>query len=325
MSDAAYAAPGKGGSGVRAFGKAVLVGGLAAGLIWGGAAQARTLDVGPAQQYKAPSAAVAAAENGDTIRVAPGQYFDCAVIHQDNLTIEGTGPGAVMTDKTCGGKALLVIDGSDVTVRNLTLQRARVPDNNGAGIRAEGGNLTIENTRFLNNQDGILAADNPDATIRIVGSEFDDNGRCQGACAHAIYIGHIRALDVENTRIFDTHEGHAIKSRALRTSVTGCDIEDGPNGTSSYVVDIPNGGTLIVENNKIEKGPHTNNWGNAIIIGEEGVTQPTEQIVVRGNQFRNDTGHSTTFVNNITATPAELSQNVFHGQVRPLQGDGSQR
>ena len=55
----------------------------------------------------------------------------------------------MLTDKTCQGKALLVIDGNNDAVRNLTLERARVPDGNGAGIRAEGGNLTVSGVAFI--------------------------------------------------------------------------------------------------------------------------------------------------------------------------------
>ena len=62
----------------------------------------------------------------------------------------------VFTDLTCGGKALLITNGNNITIRNMTLQRARVPDHNGAGIRAQGGDLTIENVHFNNNEDGIL-------------------------------------------------------------------------------------------------------------------------------------------------------------------------
>ncbi len=64
-------------------------------LLVSGAAHATTLDVGPDKQYKQPSAAVAAAKSGDTISIGPGQYYDCAVIRQDNLTIEGAAAGAV--------------------------------------------------------------------------------------------------------------------------------------------------------------------------------------------------------------------------------------
>lgn len=289
------------------------------------AATAKVLEVGPDKPFRQPSDAIAAAENGDDVRIAGGQYFDCAIVRQDNLTIEGIGPDAVLTDKTCAGKALLVIDGNNVTVRNLTLQRARVPDRNGAGIRAEGGDLTVENTRFINNENGILAADNPSASFRITGSSFIGNGRCDGACAHGLYIGHAKLLVVDHTRFFDTHVGHNIKSRALRTEITDCDIEDGPTGTSSYLIEAPNGGTLIVERNKMEKGRLSQNQGNTIMIGSEGVTQPTAQITIRDNVFSNDENRPTTFVTNRTATPAELSGNVFKGQVRPLEGDGTVR
>jgi Right handed beta helix region len=303
---------------------------IAAVLTFGatGTAAASTLRVGAEQEYKMPSQALAHAHDGDTIAIEPGTYFDCSLVKQNDLTIEGTGPGVVMTDKTCRGKAILITNGNNITVRNLTLQRARVPDLNGAGIRAQGGNLTVVNARFLDDQDGILSAPNPNATIRIIGSEFVGNGRCGGGkgCAHGIYIGPVAALDVENSRFLDTHAGHNIKSRAASTTVLNCDIEDGPNGSSSYQIDVPNGGTVRIEGNKLEKGPLAQNYGTAIIIGEEGVTYPSNGLVIRNNMLINETGHETTFVRNITATPAQLSSNVFKGgQVIPLAGDGTVR
>ena len=290
------------------------------------AAGAETLQVGPGQRYKMPSQAIAAAQSGDTVAIAAGTYFDCAIVRQNNLTITGVGPKTVLTDKSCAGKALLVIDGNDVTVKNLTLQRARVPDGNGAGIRAEGGNLTVDGVRFFNNQDGILSAPNPKATIRILNSNFVENGGCPpgGSCAHGIYVNQVALLEVVHTRVYDTRQGHGIKSRARKTVVKDCTIEDGPNGTSSYQIDIPNGGTLIAEGNVMQKGPKSENHGTAIAIGEEGVNQPTQQIVVTGNTLINNSGHPTVFVRNITATPAQLSGNTFKGdKIIPLAGDGS--
>ena len=300
---------------------AIAVGLLA--LIVGNSARAATLEVGPGKEYAKPSTAIAAAKPGDTIDIAPGQYYDCADIRQDNLTVEGAGPGVVLTDTTCKGKALLITDGNNITIRNLTLQRARVPDGNGAGIRAEGGNLTVDNVHFLNNQDGILSASNPKANIRIINSEFVHNGACGRACAHGIYIGTIHSLRVEHSRFYDTQHGHSIKSGALLTEVIDCDIEDGPDGTSSYQIDIYHGGSLVVTGTKMEKGPKSENHAYAITIGEEGVTQPTDRIVIKDNTFVNDSGHASTFVRNLTATPAQLSNNKFTGEVRPLEGDGS--
>ena len=47
------------------------------------------------------------AKNGDNIQIEPGQYFDCAVWNADNLVIEGTDSGVVITDKTCNGMGFL--------------------------------------------------------------------------------------------------------------------------------------------------------------------------------------------------------------------------
>lgn len=288
-------------------------------------AAARTLDVGPGQPFARPSAAIAAAADGDTVRIAPGQYVDCASVLRNDLTIEGTGPGVVLTDKTCAGKGLLVISGRNVTIRNLTLQRARVPDRNGAGIRAEGGDLTVENTIFLDNENGILAGENQTATIRVTGSTFIGNGSCVAACAHGIYAGAVRLLRVERSRFRNTHAGHHIKSRALRTEVIDCDIADGPDGDSSYLIEAPNGGSVLVERTRLEKGPHSQNPANAIVIGAEGVRHPTEELLFHGNTFVNDQARPTTFVRNMTATPAHLIGNSLPDHVRALDGLGSVR
>jgi hypothetical protein len=61
------------------------------------------------------------------------------------------------------------------------------------------------------------------------------------------------------------------------------------------------------------------------MIGAEGVTQPTDEIMIKNNRFTNDQNLPTTFVRNMTATPAQLIGNVFKGEVRPLEGDGTVR
>jgi hypothetical protein len=197
-----------------------------------------------------------------------------------------------------------------------------VPDGNGAGIRAEGSSLTVEHVHFINNQDGILTGAPTDATLVVTDSEFVRNGGCLSACAHGIYAGQIALLRVERTRFFETKEAHNIKSRALRTEVIGCDISDGEKGTSSYQVEIPNGGSVVVRDSTIEKGLKSGNHTAAIMIGSEGVTQPTREIVIENNSFRNDGDYPTLFVDNMTATEAQLKGNRLSGPVTALQGDG---
>ncbi|GGF10814.1 hypothetical protein GCM10011611_15480 [Aliidongia dinghuensis] len=293
-----------------------------AGLMLTHAGFAARLDVGPGKTYKMPSEAAAVARDGDHIEIAPGQYFDCAVWRANNLVIEGTAPGVVITDKTCQGKGLFVISGNNTTVRNLTLTRARVPDMNGAGIRLDRGSLTVDGVKFIDNQDGILGG-GPGDTVIIRNSEFVKNGVCAPVCAHGIYVNNADLLQVESSHFSDTQQAHSIKSRARRTVVTGCTITDGPTGTSSYLIDIPNGGAVVVRSNILEKGPKSDNHTTAIAIGEEGVTQPTQEITVTDNSFRNDGNYQTLFVWNNTATPAALKNNKLLGSVVPLRGDGS--
>jgi hypothetical protein len=288
-------------------------------------AAARTLQVGPNQPYKLPSAAIADARDGDIVRIAAGKYADCAVVSASNLVIEGTGAdaSAVLTDKICDGKALLVTAGANITIRNLTLTRARVPDHNGAGIRAEGKGLIIEHVKFIDDEEGILAGPIPDGTIVIRDSEFTGNGSCEGPCAHGVYAGVIALLHVEHSRFFETQHAHHIKSRAFRTEVIGCDISDGPNGTASYEIEAPNGGSLLVRDNTIEKGPQAENHTAVIMIGAEGVVRPTPEITIEHNTVRNDGSFPTVFVYNMTTTRAVLKGNKLFGTIEPLHGDGT--
>ena len=90
-------------------------------------------------------------------------------------------------------------------------------------------------------------------------SVFEKNGACKESCAHGLYAGVIGRVIVRNSHFIGTKQAHHIKSRALYTEVTGSTIEDGPDGTASYLIEAPNGGTLIVKNNTLEKGPRAEN------------------------------------------------------------------
>lgn len=275
------------------------------------------------QRLKLPSQAAAAAGAGDIIHIAPGDYTDCAIWRAGRLTIEATGEGAVLAEKTCAGKGIFVIAGNDITVRNLTFARAAVPDRNGAGIRAEGRNLTIEHSKFIDNENGILANPNAGSTIRIVDSEFRGNAKCEAQCAHGIYVNAIDRLEIEHSRFIDQHIGHHIKSRARNTVLIDNDIADGPNGNSSYLVDIPNGGDLLMQGNRLQKGKMAENTGTAVPIGEEGVKNPTHDLIFRDNNFTSDLPAQTVFVRNQTKTPAMLSGNHLQGRITALVGPGT--
>ncbi len=291
-------------------------------------AQARTLSVGPGAPYALPSQAIAAAAAGDTVQLAPGTYRDCATITRARLVVQGPPPGAgaaVLEGPVCAGKALLVVDAPDVVLRGLTLRGATVADGNGAGVRAEGGSLLLDRLRIEDSQDGVLANDDPDAVLTVRDSVFLRDGACVGACAHGIYAGHVARLAVTRSRFEGTREGHAVKSRALSTAVEDSELADGPEGTGSYLVDLPEGGALLLRRDRMEKGPHAGN-PVAVSLGEEAPPLPplpTASVVVEDCQLRNDGPGEVTFVRNTTGTPARLSGNTLEGAVRALsEGTG---
>ncbi len=285
-------------------------------------AMARTLLVGPTRRLNAPSAAAEIARYGDTIRIDPASYTDCAVWRAGHLTITAAAPGVVLHDRVCQDKGIFVTVGDDITIRGITFAGARSRSDNGAGIRVQGANLTLIETRFLDNQNGILAAPNAGSMIRILDSEFRGNGTCEQACAHGIYINQVALLDVERSRFVDQRIGHHIKSRALRTVLIDDTITDGADGTSSYLVDLPSGGDLLMRGCALEKGPHSDNPLAAVTVGEEEQTNPTDRIEVQGNRFRNDLANPTVFLRNLTKATAEVTGNQFSGPVVVLTGPG---
>jgi hypothetical protein len=287
-------------------------------------AAARVLLVGPARALKLPSEAAPLARPGDVVRIDPGTYVDCAVWRNSNVTIQGSGRGVVVRGKACLEQGIFVVVGSDVTVQGITFRDATVPDHNGAGIKMLGDNLTVRDSRFEHNENGILTGGSPASSVRISNSTFIGNGACIEACAHGVYAGApIKLLDVEHCIFLDTKTGHHIKSRAHQTIVRDSQIEDGPTGTSSYLIETPLGGDLLVQHNILEKGPNTSNRSATISIAAEATSNPTTSLVIQDNTFRNDAPKQTIFVRNSTQTPAKLIDNRISGDVRMLEGPGS--
>jgi hypothetical protein len=274
------------------------------------------LTVGPSgQEYTTLTAAVAASHAGDVIQVQAGTYtndFPATISH--NLTIEGIGGlvNLVATVPPPNGKAILDVGTSGITVTldNIEFSGASVADGNGAGIRYEGGNLIINDCYFHNNQDGILGAPDPAGTITITNSEFANNGSGTGF-THNIYIGSIAQFTITGSLIEGAVVGHEIKSRALVNVITNNRIVDGPTGTASYSIDLPNGGNNTITGNTIEKGPMAQN-PSIIAVAEEAVYAGSS-LTIANNTILNDNNSSTRVVFNPASTPVTFTNNSLFG------------
>lgn len=290
---------------------------------WIHQADARVLTVGPGRMYATPAKAAAAVQYGDIVEIYPGTYGG-AEWNRGGLTIIGMGTGATITGAVQRGKGLFNVLKSDVTIQNLTFQGAKNGSGNGAGIRFEGTNLTVLNSRFLNNQNGILQGDNAASTMIVKNSTFRHNGACVSACAHALYVGRVAKLDVENSTFADTQRGHSIKSRALNSIILNNSITDGTTGTSSYLIDLPKGGAATIMGNTLEKGPNSSNPTYAISIGEEGPYPTQGAKLIANNTYRNDKKKGGVFVRNTTGAGLTLTNNTLSGYgTAMLQGAGT--
>lgn len=299
----------------------LLAGTFAFGALLADAAKAAVYYVGPERALKLPSDAAEIVQDGDVVRLDPGDYVDCAIWRAGGLLLEAPDGAAHVRDQACAGKAIWVISGDDVIVDNITFSGARVPDQNGAGIRAEGKNLTVRDSRFYDNENGILAATVEGSAIVIENSRFERNGKCDRACAHGIYVNAIDRLEITGSTFLEQRVGHHVKSRARALIVSDSTIEDGPDGTASYLIDVGSAGEVTIASNVLQKGPKAENWGTAIHIAGEARSGAVYRIV--DNRFRNDSGRETAFVRNRTGVAALLEGNRVEGPGVPLVGPGT--
>jgi hypothetical protein len=281
---------------------------------------ATTLHVGPGKPIPSPSAAAAIAQAGDTVLIDPGVYRgDVATWPQDGITLRGNGGRVVLDAKDAQGvvrdaqgKGIWVISGSNVTVENVEFRNASVPDQNGAGIRSEGAGLTVRDSAFVDNENGILAGAIANSDIVIERSEFANNGFGDGQ-SHAIYIGAVRSFTLRSSWSHGTRIGHNIKSRAATTIIEYNRIDDGPTGTASYEIDLPSAGNARIVGNVIQQGPLTDN-STIVAYGEEGGVQPGRSLDIVNNTFVNDLAGRGTFVRAApTNSQVRLINNAYLG------------
>lgn len=287
----------------------------------------RVLSVGPSHDLKKPSDAAQAAKNGDIIEIEPGDYRgDVAIWTKNNLTIRGVGgrPHIDAAGNNADGKAIWVITGSNTTVENIELSGARVGDNNGAGIRQEGANLTLDHCYFHDNQIGILAGQNAQSDIVIRNSEFARNRlntKQNQNPGHNIYIGAIHSFTLENSYIHDAEIGHNVKSRAAHNIILKNRIEDGDTGSSSYLLDLPSGGVALIQGNHFQKGSKAESI-ISISYGAELMLYQENSLTITGNNFINE--HLVgIFINNHSQVEAKISGNQFKGLGIILRGNGA--
>lgn len=279
-------------------------------------ASAAILSVGPGKTYAAPCAAFSKAKAGDIVEIDGGSTYsgDVCAISVSDLTIRGVKgrPKINANGKNAQGKGIWVVKGSNVTVENVEMYGAKVPDQNGAALRLEGTNFTLRSSYLHDNENGILSGANANSAIVVEHSEFGLNGFGDGK-THNLYIGNVASLVFRFNYSHDAKVGHNLKSRAKLNTITYNRFSS-TSGKPSYEIDLPNAGTSYVIGNVIHQ-PSSNGNAGMLAYGMEGATNPNQDLYVVNNTFLNDDSSRGIFVqvSSKVTTPALIQNNIFGG------------
>lgn len=229
--------------------------------------------------YPDLASAVKQLRDGDTLSLGPGVYTRGFHLRASGVTIEGRGH-VVFKGAVVGGKGSFVLQGNNTVVRNIECYGVKVSDFNGACIRLEGQNLTLDHVYFHDSEQGVLAGRKP-GTVIVSDSRFSRLGR--DGRAHGIYVNGGELIIRDSQFLSSVDEGHEIKSRARRTVIERT-IVASLGGNDSRLLDISDGGELIVRDSILEKGPASEN-GDLIGFGLEKSRYPAPRIELTNNIF----------------------------------------
>lgn len=266
--------------------------------------------------------AVSAIGDGDgTIRIAPGNYRECAVQTAGRIAYAAVSPGTAVFDGTsCEGKGGLVLRGRAAHVEGLVFQNFQVPDRNGSGIRLDKGDLSVVNTVFRNSEQGILTNNDPSATISIDRSTFSGLGGCpDGMCSHSIYVNANARLIVTRSRFERGTGGHYVKSRAVRADISDNSFDDTRGFETNYMIDLPAGSIGTIARNEFVQGKNKENYSAFIAVGAETINNPSAGLTISANKASIAPGieRTSTFLANWTREAIRLTGNQLGTGLKP--------
>jgi hypothetical protein len=286
----------------------------------------RLLQVGPRRTLHTPAQAAALARDGDTVEIdADGTYSGAnaaATWTASYLTLKGVGGRAHLQGGTgIGPKAIWVIQGKHTSIEHLEFSGAAVPAKNGAGIRQEGQGLTVKDSHFHHNENGILGGGGPQSHIVLERTEFASNGAGDGQ-SHNLYIGEVASLTMRGCYSHHARVGHQVKSRAMETRLEYNRFADEAEGDSSYAIDTPNGGVVTLLGNIIHEGPGSSNHG-VVAFAAESKRHPTQDLTVQYNTFLSTKPRRVTWLQLGGSPTVRTANNLFIGQGTLVPGAGN--
>jgi len=217
-------------------------------------------------------------QEGDSIIFGEGSYSTPIFIEKNNVTIVGDGH-VQFKYGIYDNKGFIVNTSNNLTIRNIECLGIRVKDQNGACLRHEGHDLTLEHVYFHDSESGILETSNQRHNVYIKNSRFENIGK--NGLAHSIYLNSAD-LYLDNTLILNAKdESHSLKTRGQATYILNSTISS-HYSNNSRAIDLPNGGFLSIEGSTIHKGPLSVNFA-AIGFGHEGIKHEKNELLINNN------------------------------------------
>jgi hypothetical protein len=258
-----------------------------------------------------------------TIVFGPGTYRDCAVHWQGRIAFRAEEPGtAILQRVVCEGKGALVLRSPQgASVDGLIFENMRSSDLNGAGIRLEGGDLSVTNSLFRNSQQGILTANDPNSDLTVDRSTFSGLGGCpEGNCSHSIYVNDYGSLTVTRSRFERGTGGHYVKTRAPRVDIRDCTFDDTLGQATNYMIDLSVGATGRIVSNFFMQGRNKDNYSALITIGPEGQQNSAEGLTITDNRANLTPGaRSTVFIADWSQERLVQARNTLGQGIRPYE------
>ena len=291
-------------------------------------------NVGPARTYTLPSQVRLLVQDGDTIYIDGGIYAnDATKWINKNLKFIGLGTGASRTilqytGDIPNGKGIFVFETPGTCdnpyLENIVFDGAQVSDangGNGAGIRCQANNITVNKCKFTNCQNGILEGNVSITTSNVIiqNSEFQNNGYqlqndpTYSGFEHNIYISaSADTLMVENCYFHHPRgQANSLKTRAQRSYILYNLIDEEATGYGSWELNIAQGGLNVIIGNVIIQGSSGANHG---IIGYDAATNVLEDFYFTNNTVINKYAGNITFFNTIPASGIntfKIYNNIF--------------
>lgn len=226
-----------------------------------------------------------------------------------NITIRGAtvngkrpilrlGAGQKASNNTLGQSLIYLDQCENVTIENLDICGGNGDYVGKAGIYIHGAkNPTLRNLRVYGFQryqaNGIFGTDANSGTLLLDNVEMFDNGGAAGP-EHNIYVNASASDPAFTVRMINSwshsvYYGHLFKSRAQRTIIEGCYLmgcRAGDRQTEAFLVNITDGGILVMRNNLLVKTMSGNESNGASVTwANESLGDRQHGVTIENNTF----------------------------------------